>query len=49
VLAHCPTFQSVSILDESSKNARTFSAFSESSVCFIKSTDSLNHSAIFIL
>gem|GEM_PF-2681457 len=44
-----PILQSVSIRDESSKNCKTFSAFKLSSVCFIKSTDSLNHSAIFIL
>gem|GEM_PF-2142578 len=42
-------FQRVSILLESSKNCKTFSAFRELSVAFIKSTDSLNHSAIFIL
>jgi len=46
----CPQIdQSVSILEESSKNCSTFSAFNESSVILIKSTDSLNHSAIFIL
>ena len=37
-----PIVQRVSILDESSKNARTFSALSEPSVCLIRSTDSLN-------
>jgi hypothetical protein len=39
----------VSILDESSKNARTFSQSSFVSDDLIKSTDSLNHLAISIL
>jgi hypothetical protein len=42
-------FQRVSILEESKRNCKTFSAFRVLSVALIISTDSLNHSAIFIL
>ncbi|MDR0771693.1 MAG: hypothetical protein LBF15_01100 [Candidatus Peribacteria bacterium] len=49
VLSIAPIFHNVSILEESSKNCKIFSAFKVSSAALIISTDSLNHSAIFIL